>query len=175
MVRNLTACGSDTEEQLLELRSGVASTVLDVRRIVEGLRPPALDELGLDGALASLADRITQGSNLTVEVTMPAGLPDIPAAVEVAAYRVTQEALSNAVRHSGATRSQVALSVDTDGIRLEVTDNGSGEVRPRHGGIGLTSMHERAVEIGGRLNIQAAAANGTTVSLWLPRSDGVAP
>ncbi|MBA2507172.1 MAG: hypothetical protein H0V32_00295 [Nocardioidaceae bacterium] len=67
---------------------------------------------------------------------MPADLPDIPAAVEVAAYRVTQEALSNAVRHSGATRSQVALSVDTDGIRLEVTDNGSGEVRPRPGGIG---------------------------------------
>jgi len=135
-VCNLTAAGSDTEDQLLELRSGVASTVLDVRRIVEGLRPPALDALGLDGALVSLAERIRQGSDLTVEVTMPADLPDIPAAVEVAAYRVTQEALSNAVRHSGATRSQVALSVDTDGIRLEVTDNGSGEVRPRPGGIG---------------------------------------
>jgi len=174
-VRNLAAGGNDTEEQLLELRNGVASTVVDVRRIVEGLRPPALDEFGLDGALASLAERITQGSDLTVEVTIPAGLPDISAAVEVAAYRVTQEALSNAVRHSGATRSQIALTVDADGIRLEVTDNGTGAVRPRPGGIGLTSMHERAVEIGGRLSIQAAAANGTTISLWLPRSNGVAP
>lgn len=173
-VRNVLAAGSDANAGLLRLRSGVAATVLDVRRIVEGLRPPALDELGLDGALVQLADRITNGSGLPVEVSMPTDLPEIPAAVEVAAYRVAQEALSNAVRHSRATCSRVVLSVDQDGIRLEVTDNGTGGVHPRPGGIGLTTMEERAAEIGGRLSIRAAAPRGTTVALWLPRPRAVA-
>ena len=175
-VRNVLAAGRGTEAEadLLALRSGVASTVLDVRRMVEGLRPPALDELGLPGALTQLAERVTLGTELTVEVRMPDALPEIPAAVEVAAYRVTQEALTNAVRHSRATRSEVALRVDTDGLRLEIHDNGTGRVRPRPGGIGLTTMHERAAEIGGRLSIQAAA-QGTTVALWLPHPAGAAP
>ena len=169
-VRNVIASGSDADAELLRLRSGVASAVLDVRRVVEGLRPPALDELGLDGALAQLAERITSNSDLIVEVSMPDELPDVPAAVEVATYRVTQEALTNVVRHSDADRSVVALSVEGDGIRLRVSDNGTGEVRPRPGGVGLTSMHERAVEIGGQLSIRAGSPCGTTVCLWLPRT-----
>ena len=173
-VRNVLAAGREAEADLLALRSGVASTVLDVRRMVEGLRPPALDELGLPGALAQLAERVTRGTELTVEVTLPDTLPEIPAAVEVAAYRVTQEALTNAVRHARATRSEVALRVDGDGLRLEIHDNGTGQVRPRPGGIGLTTMHERAAEIGGRLSI-SAAAQGTTVALWLPRPAGAVP
>lgn len=169
-VRNLLARGTDADAELLRLRSGVASTVLDVRRLVEGLRPPALDELGLDGALAQLAERVTLGSDLAVDVSLPPALPLIPAAVEVAAYRVTQEALGNAVRHSGATASRVALHVEDDGIRLEVSDNGSGAVHPRPGGLGLASMHERAAELGGRLSIRTGPARGTVVDLWLPRS-----
>lgn len=168
-VRNLLAGGGDADAELLRLRGGVSSTVLDVRRIVEGLRPPALDELGLDGALAQLADRISQGTPLSVEVTLPRRLPDIPAAVEVAAYRVTQEALSNVVRHARAASARVVLAVERDGIRIEVTDDGSGRVQPRPGGIGLTTMHERAAEIGGSLSIRAACPRGTTVALWLPR------
>ena len=170
-VRNLVAAGDDADAALLRLRSGVASTVLDVRRIVEGLRPPALDELGLDGALAQLAQRVAQDSDLTVEVSLPDDLPEMPAAVEVATYRVTQEALSNVVRHSRANRSEVVLSVDPDGIRLQVSDNGTGDVRPRPGGIGLTTMHERAAEIGGELTIEAGNSRGTTVALWLPRPE----
>ncbi len=174
IIRNVLAGGSSADAELLRLRSGVASTVSDVRRIVEGLRPPALDELGLDGALTQLAERLTMGSDVTVEVSIPATLPDIPAAVEVAAYRVTQEALTNAVRHSRATRSHVELSVDGAGIRVEITDNGTGSAHPRPGGIGLTSMHERAAEIGGRLSIRTTPACGTTVALWLPRTTAVA-
>ncbi len=75
------------------------------------------------------------------------------------------------VRHSRADRSEVVLSVDPDGIRLQVSDNGTGEVRPRPGGIGLTTMHERAAEIGGELTIQAGDSRGTTVALWLPRPE----
>ena len=173
-VRNLLATGADAERQLLELRDGVASTVLDVRRIVEGLRPPALDELGLDGALVQLAERMTQGSQVAVTVSVPDDLPRIPAAVEVAAYRVAQEALTNAVRHSGATRTDVVLTVGSDGIRVEVSDNGTGDVGPRPGGIGLTTMHERAAEIGGRLSIRGTRASGTRVALWLPCPAAVA-
>ncbi len=168
-VRNVIAAGRNADAELLRLRSGAASTVLDVRRIVEGLRPPALDELGLDGALAQLAERIAQSADLTVEVSLPDKLPEMPAAVEVATYRVTQEALSNVVRHSRADRSEVVLTVENDGIRLQVSDNGTGEVRPRPGGIGLTTMHERAAEIGGQLSIRSGTPGGTTVALWLPR------
>ncbi len=167
-VRNVIAAGRNADAELLRLRSGAASTVLDVRRIVEGLRPPALDELGLDGALAQLAERIAQSADLTVEVSLPDKLPEMPAAVEVATYRVTQEALSNVVRHSRADRSEVVLTVENDGIRLQVSDNGIGEVRPRPGGIGLTTMHERAAEIGGQLSIRSGTPGGTTVALWLP-------
>lgn len=118
---------------------------------------------------------MTVGSDLTVDVAVPkAGLPAIPAAVEVAAYRVAQEALTNAVRHSHATRTQVALSVDSDGIRVEISDNGTGAAHHRPGGLGLTSMHERAAEIGGRLSIRSAPSCGTTVALWLPRAAAVA-
>jgi len=90
-IRNVLAAGRDADDELLRLRNGVASTVLDVRRIVEGLRPPALDELGLDGALAQLAERVAQDSDLVVEVSVPEDLPEIPAAVEVATYRVTRK------------------------------------------------------------------------------------
>lgn len=168
-VRNLLTAGQNTAAELLKLRSGVASTVGDVRRIVEGLRPPALDELRLDGALTQLAERVASDSDLTVQVVMPKTLPEIPAAVEVAVYRVAQEALTNAVRHSRATQSQLALNIDSHGIRLEIADNGTGEVRPRAGGIGLTTMHERAAEVGGQLSIETGAARGTTVALWLPQ------
>ena len=167
-VRNLLAAGRDADAELLRLRAGVVGTVLDVRRVVEGLRPPALDELGLGGALAHLAETMTEGSGLTVDVEVPPDLPAVPAAVEVAAYRVTQEALSNAVRHAGATQSRLVLGVDGDGLVLEVRDNGSGTVRPRTGGLGLTTMHERAAEIGGRLSIRSESSRGTTVALWLP-------
>jgi signal transduction histidine kinase len=173
-IRNVLAAGASADDDLLRLRSGVSATVHDVRRMVEGLRPAALDELGLDGALTQLAQRVTLGSHLQVDVSMPPDVPDIPAAVEVAAYRVAQEALTNAVRHSGATRSCVALEVDDTGIRVLVEDNGAGGVKPREGGIGLTTMHERAAEIGGRLTIRAAPAAGTVVDLWLPRTMAVA-
>ncbi len=166
-IRNVVASGEDPQAELLSLRGGIAATVLDVRRIVEGLRPPALDELGLDGALVQLVDRAARGSPLAVETSVPARLPVIAAAVEVATYRVAQEALTNAVRHSRAQKVRLVLDVDNGGLCLEVSDNGCGTARPRPGGLGLTSMHERAAEIGGRLTVRTERG-GTCVSLWLP-------
>jgi signal transduction histidine kinase len=158
---------TDVEAELLRIRSSIQSTVLDVRRIVEGLRPPALDELGLDGAIGQLASRLTHGTDLVVDIDVPA-LRGIPAAVEVAAYRVTQEALTNVVRHAHAKHAQVHVAVQPDGLSIEVRDDGVGTVSPRPGGVGLDSMRERAEEIGGRLRIDAVHPGGATVLAWLP-------
>jgi signal transduction histidine kinase len=163
-VRNLLADPVVAEQELLRLREGIQSTVRDVRRIVEGLRPAALDDLGLAEAVHQLADRTATPS---VEVACDP-LPRLPAAVEVAAYRIIQEALSNATRHGGASQVRVGLSLDGAALAVTVADDGSGEVVPRPGGVGLSSMRERAEEIGGRFELAACPGSGTVLSVVLP-------
>ena len=155
------------DEGLLALRSGIQGAVVDVRRIVEGLRPPALDELGLAEAVAQLADRIAAGAGLSVEVQADE-LPRLEAAVEVAAYRITQEALTNVLRHADARSALVRLECAHSGLLVEVRDDGRGVVVPRAEGVGLVSMRERAEEIGGTFAIDARPASGTTISAFLP-------
>ena len=157
----------DPDRQLIDLRSAIQATVSDVRRIVEGLRPPPLDELGLVGALEQLAARMTGGDDVTVEVTA-APLPPLAAAIEVAVFRVVQEALTNARRHSGATRITVDVTATDDQLRARIRDDGAGTVRPRPGGVGLVSMRERAVELGGILHLDSRRGHGTVVELRLP-------
>jgi signal transduction histidine kinase len=158
---------------LLALRDGIQATVVDVRRIVEGLRPPALDELGLAEALHQLGGRLARDGHRVVDVSV-AALPPLSAAVEVAAYRIAQEALTNAVRHSGAGQCTVALTVECGWLGVRVADDGHGRVVPRDGGIGLQTMRERAEEIGGRLEIGGADAGGTVVTALLPLAQQVA-
>jgi signal transduction histidine kinase len=161
-VRNkLTSDGADTA--LLRLRSGIQETVHDVRRIVEGLRPPALDDLGLADAVHQL------GSHVDVPVTLEADpLPRLPAAVEVASYRIVQEALANAARHASATSIHITLALGPDGLVVSVTDDGTGVVVPRADGVGLGSMRERTEEIGGSFALSATPGRGTTVTAVLP-------
>jgi two-component system, NarL family, sensor kinase len=157
----------EVDAALLNLRSGIQGTVSDVRRIVEGLRPPALDELGLAGALEQLADRLAAGTDLLVDVHVTGPL-EPAAAVEVAAYRIAQEALTNVVRHAGARRACVRLRAEDSALLLEVSDDGSGTPVPRDGGVGLASMRERAEELGGRLDVAGTPGSGTHVSARLP-------
>jgi signal transduction histidine kinase len=158
-----TATAADLDDLLVGLRSGIRDTVLDVRRIVEGLRPPALDDLGLVEAVHELAER--SGMAVTVEAEP---LPRLPAAVEVAAYRVVQEALGNAARHAAASRVQVRLSTSGDDLDVEVCDDGCGAASPRPDGLGMRSMRERAEEIGGGFEMRATPGTGTTVRINLP-------
>ena len=158
--------GTDPDAELLRLRGAIQATVVDVRRIVEGLRPPALDELGLRGALEQLVAGSTS-DRLHVALDVPP-LPPLPAAVEVAVFRVAQEALTNVLRHSGATHAAVSIGLPGNGITLEVTDDGVGAVAPTGTGVGLTSMRERAEEISGTITLDSAPGRGTTVRLWLP-------
>ncbi|MGY1745602.1 sensor histidine kinase [Blastococcus sp. SYSU D00695] len=162
------------------LRDQMRRTVAAVRRAVDDLRPPALDELGLVGALREhvAAYRLTLA---TADGALPgpddgeAGvsvvadeLPPLRAAVEVAAYRIATEAVANAVRHAGATRCRVRLAVTGDVLAVEIADDGRGIDPGAVAGVGSTSMRERAAEVGGSLEIQSAPGEGTTVRTRLP-------
>ncbi len=166
-VQTLLSDGRPAADRLVGLRRGISETVAEVRRIVEGLRPPAIDELGLFGAVAELGRELAVPSGLSLELDLPQEQPALPAAVEVAAYRVAQEAITNVVRHASATSCRVAATVSGHNLVLEVEDDGHGGAR-MNGGIGLRSMRDRADEIGGTVEI-ASADCGTTVTLSLPR------
>ena len=159
------------ERLLLDLKADAQDAVNDIRRLVYGLRPPALDDLGLLGALRESAAQYT-AKGLSVSVDAPEGLPPLSAAVEVAAYRIAQEALSNVSRHAGENACTVSLAVDASGVLcLEVHDDGSGMPDPAAGspaGVGLTSMRERAGELGGSLVVVALPEGGTCVRARLP-------
>ncbi|MDX6280929.1 MAG: hypothetical protein QOH03_2000 [Kribbellaceae bacterium] len=155
---------------LAELRDQAIGAVEEIRRLVYDLRPPALDGLGLLGALreyAAMASRRGDGGALTVTVDAPAALAELPAAVEVAAYRIATEALTNVIRHSTATTAAVRLSVETDVLRLGVLDNGVNAGPEWKPGVGLTSMSERATELGGRCDIRYDRT-GCVVDVVLP-------
>ena len=140
----------------------------EVRRMARDLRPAPLDELGLAEALrhhARMARRMS-GGQPDVQVIVDGDLPDLPAAVEVAAYRITQEAVANTTRHAGATRCWVELSANGS-LMLSVRDDGSG-ICPDRAGTGLRSMRERADELGGICTVTFAPGVGTTVRAELP-------
>lgn len=143
-------------------------TVADVRRLVYGLRPPALDQLGLVGALRQQAAAL---GPLTLELDAPDPMPPLPAAVEVAAFMIAREALTNVVRHAHAGRAHVSLAVG-DRLRLEIRDDGCGLPEHPDAGVGLVSMRERAVELGGRFAIAAGRDGGTVVRVELPLAAG---
>jgi signal transduction histidine kinase len=150
-----------------ELKTHIQDALADIRRIAYDLRPPALDELGLVGALKEhiTAHNQTQGLQITLET--PETLPPLPAAVEVAAYRITLEAMTNVSRHAGARHCCVLLSL-ADGLRLEIRDDGRGIPDDLRHGVGMASMRERAAKLGGSCVIKALPGGGTGVVAYLP-------
>jgi signal transduction histidine kinase len=152
---------------LVELQSEVSAAVADVRRLVDALRPPAIDELGLVGALRLAADRLESPGSPRLDVASDGQLPDLPAAVEVAAYRIGTEAMTNAVRHAEASTCSVTL-VGGEDLMVVVEDDGRGLPRELRSGLGLVSMHERAAELGGECRVEPRAGGGTRVVARLP-------
>ena len=143
--------------------------VADVRSLVHELRPPTLDELGLAGAVRELAARFA-GPGRHVEAQL-GDVEGLPAAVDLAAYRIVSEALSNAVRHGSATEIQVRVLRDRDRLHVEVSDNGTGIDPLAVPGVGLASMRARAEELGGSFSVgPGAEASGTTITALLPLS-----
>ncbi|SDE12383.1 Histidine kinase [Paenibacillus sp. UNCCL117] len=173
-----------------ELETDIRAIVADIREFVHNLRPPALDQYGLVEAIRQLAGRFmrlgkTQGGGdpkrIKMEVTAPGSLPVLPAAVEVAAYRIVSEAMVNAFKHSQAGLCRVTLDIragsHSEELYVEIMDDGVGiaasnkrKASGQESGVGLISLRERAAELGGRSSIEPAEGGGTRISAWLPLS-----
>ena len=154
-----------------EIRTDVRSVISDVRRLARELRPPTLDSLGLAGAIGQQAVALGGGSGPSIVVEVADGLPALPAAVEVVAFRIATEAMANAVRHAGAASCVVRLSSDRDGLVVEIFDDGRGIDPGAASGVGLRSMDERASEVGGEVDLLARPGGGTIVRARLPLTD----
>ncbi|TNM40441.1 sensor histidine kinase [Nocardioides albidus] len=152
--------------QLETVSAQVQEVVADVRRLVHELRPPALDDRGLVGALRQQAEHLA----VPLDVTAPEDLR-LPAAVEVAAYRIAGEALTNVARHAEATRASLLVEAADDALVLEVIDDGCGIPVDRAAGVGLSSLRERAAELGGTTTITSPPGGGTVVRARLPLRD----
>lgn len=155
-----------TRRLVAQSRRDVTDALADVRRLVQGLRPPALDDLGLLAALDQQAERMSS-SDLAVTVTADT-VPGLSAAVEVAVYRIASEALTNTARHAGARRADVRLVGGAHTLLVEIVDDGSGIDPEVAAGVGLRSIRERAEELGGHTEITCPPGGGTRVRAWLP-------
>jgi signal transduction histidine kinase len=163
-VRDLVRADPDgAVDRLGRLREAAREALDTVRRAAHGLRPPALDDLGLSGALRQLAD------SLGLRAVFPDGDPPrLPAAVEVAGYRIGAEALHNVVRHAGTVDVEVSVRLEDGGLVLRVSDAGTGLDPARAPGVGSLAMQERVDELGGCLRIDSVPGRGTTVEARLP-------
>jgi signal transduction histidine kinase len=167
-----------------ELEAEIRGTIREIRRLVYELRPPTLDELGLVAAIRERAaaestrrrangpangtpNSEDAGAGLQIVVEAPDHLPPLSAAVEVAAYRIIQEALTNVVKHAQAGRCIVRLAA-AHALEVEITDDGVGLPDERRAGVGLLSLRERAEELGGTCVIEAPPEGGTRVMARLP-------
>ncbi|MBI3163856.1 MAG: GAF domain-containing sensor histidine kinase [Chloroflexi bacterium] len=165
----MDALDSETETARTLLKESMTESqtlITEIRRLVYGLRPPALDQLGLLAAIREQAAQY-QINGLQVTVSAPDSLPSLPAAVEVAAYRIIQEALTNVAKHAQAKNCTVSLAINKD-LEIVVSDDGIGLSSTRRVGVGLSSMRERAEEIGGTCVIENIEKGGTRIQAWLP-------
>jgi signal transduction histidine kinase len=152
------------------VKGDIRSTLEDIRRLVYNLRPPALDELGLTGALRERADELDSseaGGGVRFLVDGPDEIAALPAATEVAAFWIATEAMTNVVRHANARQCEVRLRVGAE-LEIDVVDDGAGLVGEWRPGIGTSSMAERASELGGCCTISPGGGGGVRVSARLP-------
>jgi signal transduction histidine kinase len=166
--------GSDPEAAAALLARVVAearASTETVRRLLADLHPPGLEELGLVAALEERARQLSRPGEFDIELRIADPLAPLAPRVEVAAYRIAVEALTNAARHSGGRRCCLELSTDQR-LRLTVTDDGHGLGGPNGEGVGIRTMRERARELGGRLTIEAADGAGLRVVAELPTLQG---
>jgi two-component system sensor histidine kinase UhpB len=154
--------------ELSQLAETVQDALEDVRRISRELRPEALDALGLVNALIALCSRVSEESHVVVHRRLEGPMPVLPAEVELAIYRVAQEALTNVMRHSNADNVTVSLLASESDLVLQVEDDGDGLPEELAEGGGLTGMRERALLIEAELKIESVPDGGVAVTLRVP-------
>jgi two-component system sensor histidine kinase UhpB len=156
-------------DALRRVAGSVRGSLDEVRRIARELRPEALDDLGLVNALIALSTRVDDQTGPRINRELHGKLPPLSAEVELVLYRIAQESLTNALRHSDAQSVTVSLEADADSVTLRVADDGKG--MPDHlpaGTAGIAGMRERALLVGGRLTIDSRPGQGTEVRLTIP-------
>lgn len=159
---------SEVTRMLERAKAELDSAIVNIRHVVDGLRPPALDELGLVGAIRQATSAfdasVTDGFSVSIEA---GDLGRLPAAVEVAAFRIAAEAATNAARHSGGSRCAITLQREGD-LAVVVEDDGKGVDEGARIGVGLSSMRQRAAELGGSLVVDSRPDRGTRIVARLP-------
>jgi signal transduction histidine kinase len=168
--RALTGSDPDTEALLAELEVEVRDSLDGVRHLVDDLPPTTLETLGLEAALGQYARSVSgrSGRALAVSVHTSGRLPPLPAAVEVAAYRIALEALTNVTRHARARRCRIHLAARGGTLLVTVRDDGRGPPANAPTGLGLPSMQHRAADLGGRCSLSPLRAGGTRLAACLP-------
>lgn len=167
---NLLGAASPATALVKTIETEARQVVADTRRLVQGFSPPVVEEVGLVEAIRQHADRLnrTGGQRGTFQLQADRdSINHLPAAVEVAAYVIATEAMTNVARHAHASRCTVTLSQNSL-LHLEVIDDGVGISPHRRSGVGLQSMRERTDELGGALTIEPASPRGTRVAATLP-------
>jgi two-component system sensor histidine kinase UhpB len=161
-------------EQVEETREVARDTVEDVREIAYGLRPEALDDFGLRAALVTLGSSFAERTGLQLRANVAAELPPLDRDRELAIYRVAQESLTNVARHAWARSVELGLERRNGALELRVRDDGVGvrgaalETAAGAGGSGIRGMRERALLVGGHLDVSRASPSGTEVRLTVP-------
>ncbi len=148
------------------LKAQSQDAIASIRHLIYELRPPALDELGLVEALIEGSENYR--STVKIKIKPSQALPPLPAAVEVAAYHITQEAIVNAIRHAKASRCDVHLEILDQTLHIKIEDDGRGLPEDLQAGIGLQSMRERVSELNGSIEFSSTSGEGTKVRFWLP-------
>lgn len=174
LVTRLAVGDPELAGRATRIRDRLQATVAEVRRIVDDLRPAAVDQLGLAKALRELANIDIAGPT-RVEVTTGADLDGVGAAAEVATYRICAEALANSLRHADARRCSITLELVDGRLELAVEDDGVGFGEAAEPGVGIASMRERATEVGGWATVETRPGVGTTVRASLPAGIGEEP
>jgi two-component system, NarL family, sensor histidine kinase UhpB len=162
---------TEMEDELREAQETMRASLDDVRRIARQLRPEALDDLGLVPALVALAKTFAEHTEITVNRHLDENLPPLSAEAELALFRVAQESLTNAARHSGSSRIDLWLDSSPDDVVLRVRDYGKGLDGARPGS-GIRGMRERALLVGGDLTVETAAGGGGEVRLTVAIGKG---
>jgi signal transduction histidine kinase len=158
------------ERRVRGLRAELIDFADEIRSLAHRMHPPVLDHLGLPAALSMLAQELATVDSLSVRVEAPEALRSVPSDVAACLYRVAQEALRNVVKHAEASEAVVQLSLDRGGVEMLVQDDGVGfdPLSLRGGGLGLTSITERARQFDGRVSVHSRPGEGTRVIVWLP-------
>jgi signal transduction histidine kinase len=157
---------SRAEPQFRDISQELVDLTHEIRAIAHRLYPPELELLGLTGALR---ERTHSYPNLQVLLAAPEDLPGLPAEIETAVYYITLEALTNISKHAQAQQCQICLTLIPAGVlELEINDNGLGLAQPHNSGVGMLSMHARAVEVGGTFTVETLPGKGTTIRVHIP-------